>query len=192
MARQDGDDRMVWVSMMNIAETEFAAGEIEAAVRRLTDLFSTTMTRKNVRLRAHTGSNLSAYLLALHRDEEARAIARAAVFDAREAGDTGIMACAIQHLAVMQAHHDPRNAAKLLGYIEHVFAGSYSREHTERYTHDLLVTALREALNEDEIEALERVGAEMNELQAVRLATRGGRSIASRLAAPSSTDATVA
>ncbi len=173
IALQEGDERVVWVSMTNLAETEFALGEIEAAVRRLDDLLASRMARKNVRLRANTRSNLSAYLLALHRDEEARAMARAAVFDAREAGDAGIMACAIGHLATMLAHSDPRNAAKLLGYVESVFAGGYNREPTERFTYELLVTTLHRLLSDEEIAAAQQEGAAMSELQAMRLATRG-------------------
>ncbi|MGA8100471.1 MAG: tetratricopeptide repeat protein [Candidatus Cybelea sp.] len=173
IALQEDDERVVWVSMTNLAETEFALGEIEAAVRRLDDLLASRMARKNVRLRANTRSNLSAYLLALHRDEEARAMARAAVFDAREAGDAGILACAIGHLATMLANSDPRNAAKLLGYVESVFAGGYHREPTERYTYELLITTLHRLLSDEEIAAAQQEGAAMSELQAMRLATRG-------------------
>ena len=81
----------------------------------------------------------------------------------------------------MLAHGDPKSAAKLLGYVEGVFAGGYSREPTEQYTYELLMTALRSSLKDDDIAALERVGADMSELQAVRLATRSARSISGTL-----------
>jgi hypothetical protein len=125
-----------------------------------------------VRLRANATANLAVYLLALHRDEEARAMARAAVFDAREAGDGGTAACAIQHLAAMMAHADARTAARLLGYVDGVFAAGYRRENTERYTHARLLSTLREQLRDEEIGALAREGMAMSELQAARLATR--------------------
>ncbi|MBV8373620.1 MAG: helix-turn-helix domain-containing protein [Candidatus Eremiobacteraeota bacterium] len=173
MAVHNGDERMSWVSLMNLAETEFVLGEIESAVNRLAELLANKTARKNVRLRAHTKSNLAAYLIALRREGEARAVAREAVFDAREAGDSGILACALGHLAALWAPLDPRNAARLLGYVERVFASGYQREHTERYTHEILTNALRQALTETENAALEREGALMSENQAVHLGTRG-------------------
>ena len=175
MARQEGDERLAGVTVMNLAEVEFALGEIESSVQRLKDLLASTAGRKNVRLRANARANLAVYLLALHRDEAARATARAAVVDARQAGDAGIVACAVQHLAAMLARADPRTAAKLLGFVNDVFATGFQRENTERYTYELLSTALHEKLSDDEIGALAREGAAMSELQAARLATRGTR-----------------
>jgi predicted ATPase/DNA-binding XRE family transcriptional regulator len=172
MARNDGDDRLVWVSSMNLGEMEFALGEIESAVSRMEGLLASKMAHQNVRMRANTESNLSAYLIALRREPQAREMARSAVNDAREAGDRGVMACALGHLAALLSRRDPKNAARLLGYVESVFAGGYSREHTERYTHELLMSSLHEALAADEITALGREGAAMSEAQAVRIATR--------------------
>lgn len=108
--------------------------------------------------------------------DEARSAARAAITEAREAGDSGIVACAIQHMAAMSCRTDPKTAAKLLGFVNAVFALGYRRENTERYTHALLVSALRERLSNDELAGLEREGGTMSELQAARLATRWGRS----------------
>ncbi|MBV8067248.1 MAG: hypothetical protein JO113_04665, partial [Candidatus Eremiobacteraeota bacterium] len=89
--------------------------------------------------------------------------------------DAGIAACAIQHLAAMLSSADPRTAAKLLGYVESVFAAGYRRENTEQYTHALLLAELHERLNDDEITALGLEGAAMTELQAARVAARGPR-----------------
>lgn len=171
MARQEGDERVVDVTLINLAETEFALGNVESAVSRLEEVLASQIARKNARLRANTKANLAVYLLALSRENEARAIAREAAFEAREAGDAGIAACAIQHLAAMLSRNEPSTAARLLGFVEGAFAG-YRREHSERYTHDLLMRSLREALSEDEIAKLGREGAAMSELQAIRLATR--------------------
>ncbi|MBV8345594.1 MAG: helix-turn-helix domain-containing protein [Candidatus Eremiobacteraeota bacterium] len=175
MARREGDERVVGISLMNLAETEFALGEIESAIRRLEELLANKTTYKNVRLRANTKANLTAYLLAAHRDDEAAAMARAAIFDAREAGDAGIVACAIQHRAALLSRSDAKTAAKLLGYVDGVFAQGYRREHTERYTYELLMTALHNVLSDEEIAALARDGAAMSELRAAHIATRGGR-----------------
>jgi predicted ATPase/transcriptional regulator with XRE-family HTH domain len=173
MARREGDERIISVNLMNLAEAEFALGEAEGAVRRTEELLANRATRKNVRLRANAKSNLAAYLLSLRRDEDARAAARAAVFDAREAGDAGVAACAIQHLATILARSDPQTAAKLLGFVDEVFlAQGYQRERTERYTHDVLMDALHEKLGDDEIAELTREGAAMTESRAIHAATR--------------------
>ncbi|MGC2406291.1 MAG: hypothetical protein WA431_07775, partial [Candidatus Cybelea sp.] len=131
--------------------------------------------RKNTRLRANVKSNLAAYLIALQREDDARALARAAVSDAREAGDNGIMACAIGTLAALRSRSDPRNAARLNGYVDEVFSAGYIREYTERYTQTLLMERLHQTLSDDEIATLGREGVAMTESQAVRLATHAGR-----------------
>ena len=173
MARREGDERIVGITLMNLAETEFALGEIESAIRRLEELLTNKATQKNVRLRANTKANLTAYLLAAHRDDEVGVMARAAILDAREAGDAGIMACAIQHLAALLSRGDAtKTAAKLLGYVDSVFAQGYRRENTERYTHDLLLEALHERLSGEEVAALTHEGAGMTVSQAIRSATR--------------------
>lgn len=173
IARRDGDARIVGITLMNLAETEFALGEIESAIRRLEELLENEATQRNVRLRANTKANLTAYLLAARRDDEVRAMGRAAILDAREAGDAGIAACAIQHLAALLSRGDAtKTAAKLLGYVDSVFAEGYRRENTERYTHDLLLEAFHERLSDEEIADLMREGAGMTESQAIRSATR--------------------
>ena len=168
MARRDDDERIVWVSLTNLAETEFALGEVESAAHRLEELLASKMARRNVRLRANTRSNLAAYYIALGRVAAARELARAAVLDARQAGDYGIMSCALGHLATILSHGDPKGAARLLGYVESVFASGYRRENTERYTHDLLMDTLHQALTDDQIADLVREGAFMTEDAAVR------------------------
>jgi predicted ATPase len=172
MARAAGDERTVWITLMNLAEAEFALGQTASAAARLRELLAGKMSRQNVRLRANSEANLAAYLLALGREAEARAIARDAVFDAREAGDTGGLACALGHLAAMMAPQDPADAARLLSYVDDVLARGYRRENTERYTHNLLMATLRDRFSEGEIAALGRERAAMSEVQAVRIATR--------------------
>ncbi|HKE36093.1 MAG TPA: tetratricopeptide repeat protein [Candidatus Baltobacteraceae bacterium] len=172
MARRDGDERLINVTLINLAETEFVLGEVESSVRRVEELLANRTSRKNVRLRGYARANLSVYLLALGRADEARTAARIAIVEAREAGDAGITACAIQHMAAMLSPSDPRTAARLLGYVDGIFASGHRREGSERYTHSLLVAATREKLSDGAIKALEREGETMSELQAVRLATR--------------------
>jgi predicted ATPase/DNA-binding XRE family transcriptional regulator len=180
-ARELGDQRMLWIGITNLAEVEFVAGETQSAAARLEELLAGKLSRTNIRLRAHTESNLSVYLIALRREDEARGLARAAVFDAREAGDTGMMACAIGTLATLRSRSDPRSAAKLIGYVDGVFSAGYIREYTEQFTHSLLIEMLHQTLGDDEITALAHEGAAMTESQAVRLATHAGRSSVAKL-----------
>jgi ATP/maltotriose-dependent transcriptional regulator MalT len=171
------DERLIAVTLINLAEAEFALGDLKSSVSRLEELLASSTARTNVRLRASTKANLAVYLLALHREDEAGATARLAVLDAREAGGAGIAACAIPHLAAMLSHADLPTGAKLLGFVDSVFATGYRREHTERYTRALLMASLRQMLSDDEIAAFGREGATMSEPQAVRLATRPPRSL---------------
>ena len=172
MARTGGYDRTEWVTLMNLAETHFALGETLEAVSRAEEMLANEIARKNVRMRANAESNLAAYLIALHREGDARAMARRAMFDAREARDAGLVAVALGHLAATLASHDAPDAARLLGYVDGVFATGYRRENTERYTHGLLVSALHERLSDDQIATLVREGGAMSEAQAIRIATR--------------------
>lgn len=172
-ARRSGDERTIWISLQNLAETEFALGEVESAVARVHESLGGDMVRKNARFRANAKANLAAYLLALNSERESHEMAVAAVREARQAVDRGILACSIQHLAAIRAAADPENAARLLGYVEHLLAGTgFVREYTERFTHDVLLTRLRQKLSEDEIAALNREGELLTEEQAARLARR--------------------
>lgn len=182
MARQLADQPILWSeAVMNLAEAEFEEGETQSAVRRLEELLGSKTIRKNIRLRAQVKSNLAAYLTALPRQDEARALARAAVFEAREVGDSGMMALAMGTLATLRSCSDPRSAAKLIGYVDNVFSAGYIREYTERYTQTLLMESLRQTLSDEEIVALACEGAAMSEPQAVRLATYVGRAAPAKL-----------
>jgi predicted ATPase len=172
-ARATADERSIWINLQNLAETEFALGEVQSAVAHLRESLAGDMVRKNARFRANAKANLAAYLLALDSETESHEMASAAVREARQGVDRGILACAIQHLAAIRATADPKNAARLLGYVEQLLAGTgFVREYTERYTYDVLWTRLREKLADDEIAVLSREGGLLTEEQAVRLARR--------------------
>lgn len=65
MAQQDGEEWIIGVTLINLAEAEFALGETESSVSRLEELLASGASRKNVRLRANASANLAVYLLAL-------------------------------------------------------------------------------------------------------------------------------
>jgi predicted ATPase/DNA-binding XRE family transcriptional regulator len=170
IARDVDDDRGVALATMNIAETEFAFGEVErAAARGLGNLTNDNLASIGSELRAAQESNLASYLFALDRQDEARAMALAAIADS----DSNYAAVPLQHLAAMVALHHPKRAARILGYVERVFAETpYSRQKTEQYTYDRLMSTLRETIDEDDIARLGREGSAMTEEQILNLARR--------------------
>lgn len=162
-----GDDRMLPTVSMNLAEAEFALGEVESAARRATQNLARIKNQKGVDMRATQEANLSVYLLALGQKREAREMA----LDSLSDGVASFVAVPLQHLAAIVADDEPTRAATLLGYVDGVFAATaFSRENTERYSHELLMKALHSHLTEDEIAACSREGAALSEAQALRLA----------------------
>lgn len=167
LARAMGDDRMIPTVVMNLAEAEFALGDTESAAARASENLSNEVLRKSCDMIATQESNLSVYLLALGRVEEARAMALASIDD----GSGSFPAVPLQHFAATIAASHPKIAARLLGYVETVFcANAFSRENTERYTYDRLVATLHEALGAEAVTALAAAGAEMSVEQVLRLA----------------------
>ena len=167
MVQESGDDRMIPTVAMNLAETEFALGECERAVQRARENLTHVEMRKSVEMRSTQEANLSAYLFALGRIDEAREMALDSAHDAVKS----FVAVPLQHLAAIGAATNPQWAATLLGYVENVFeATGFNREYTERYTYDRLVATLNERLDECEFDECLREGAAMSEKQARRAA----------------------
>jgi tetratricopeptide (TPR) repeat protein len=165
-----GDDRGSALATMNLAETDFALGEIESAVSRASsNLEHDEVLSKGSGLRATQESNLAAYLVALGRYAEARSMALASIQDS----ESSYMAIPLQHLTAMLASNHPKRAARLLGYVEKVFAETpFSRQVTEQYTYDFLMSALHQTMEDDEIARLGHEGAAMTEDQILKLARR--------------------
>lgn len=170
-AEDIGDDRMVPTTSMNLAEAEFALGDVERAAERARyNLTFQQMARKTASMRATQEANLSAYLLALGRYDEARTMALAAIRD----GTRTLGAVPLQHLAAIISQTDPKRAATLLGYVEGIFeVTAFARQYTERYTYERLLATLRERLTEDEIAQCMGEGVLLNERQARKLALHG-------------------
>jgi predicted ATPase/DNA-binding XRE family transcriptional regulator len=169
---QDGDERIRWVSSLNLAEVEFALGEVADAITHAYENLESDTLRRNARLRANQESNLTAYLLAAQRHDEARMMATAAIRDARDAGDRGPVAVALQHAAAGLSQQSVERAAELLGFVERALGPTgYQREYTERFTYELLMRTLRARLSEAEIATLVGQGASLTEEQAVQLAS---------------------
>jgi predicted ATPase/DNA-binding XRE family transcriptional regulator len=168
LSAEIGDERTVSTIGMNVAETEFALGEVESAINRGRANLRDDLLRKSADLRSTQEANLSVYLLFAGRKEEAHSMALQALRDAE--CDYPIP---LQHLASIFAPTEPRRAARLLGYVDKVLAGtSFSRELTEEYTHAILLHALRQKLSAEDIARLREQGASMSEGQALALARK--------------------
>jgi hypothetical protein len=167
IARSIGDDRMIPTISMNLAETEFALGDFEAAVARARANLSNAVLQKSCDMIATQEANLSVYLLALGRVEEARSMALSSIEDA--AGP--FIAVPLQHLAASLAKSDPVSASKILGYVEKTFElTAFSRENTERFTYEYLTAALKAAIEHSAFVRHREEGAMLNERQVVALA----------------------
>lgn len=146
--------RLQWLIAVNLADCEFALGDVSAAIAHASDNLATELLRVNVQLRSNQEANLAAYLIAARREHEARRLALEAVRDARDRGDHGMVAIALGHAAATLAREDAARAARLLGYVNHVLETTgFAREYTERATHDLLMERLRASIDDSQIAA---------------------------------------
>jgi predicted ATPase/DNA-binding XRE family transcriptional regulator len=169
MAQSGGDDRMIPTVSMNLAETEFALGEFEIAAERAQENLNNEILQKSSDMKATQEANLSVYLLALGKINEARAMALESIEDA----EGSFVAVPLQHLAASIASADPVSASKILGYVEAAFnATAFSRENTERFSYDYLTTALAAADEEHALAKYRREGAAMSEQRVLAIACR--------------------
>ncbi len=171
MHRDLGDERYPRIVQLNLAENEFALGNVAAAVEHAQNNLAHDVLRMDSILRSQQEVNLATYFLARDQAEEAHRAALDAVDSGREADHKVQTAQALQCLGAILAPHDPKAAARILGYVEHAFkASGFTREHTERYIYDRLVKTLHETFSEADIERFLREGASLTEDQAVELA----------------------
>jgi hypothetical protein len=171
IAQDSGDELLRWSTLVNLAEIDFALGDAEAAAAHALENLEAEAVDINARVRSNQEGNLCAYMLALDRESDACSIAIDAIRNGWQAGDRGCVAIALQHLAAAIACRDPRRAARLLGYVDHVLQQTgYTREYTERFTYRLLMSRLRASMSQADIALVSEGGAAMAEGQAVRLA----------------------
>jgi predicted ATPase len=178
-ARATGDDRMIPTVLMNLAEAEFALGESQAAVERAYENLSSEVMQKTCDMLATQEANLSAYLLAVDRPEEARAMAFASIDNA----EGSFIAVPLQHFAASIAYAHPACASRILGYVEAAFeTAAFSRQHTERFTLDYLRAAVRTGLDEETLAEYRNEGAGMSEKQILSLARHASESLVTPVA----------
>lgn len=163
-----------------LAEAEYLGGNTECALELAAgalELFRETDASTFLTLVARI--NVTAYLIACDRWDDARAHAREALLVAYEThANTLVAALAIQHLAAIAtlAPHEFRKpggavAARLLGYVDGVLGALVStREPTEQQEYERVRRALDAELDPAVRDALAASGAAMVQDQAVHLA----------------------
>ncbi len=153
--KANGADRLAAALANNLAEAEFHAGEAEAALRLALDAIAMHGVASFTSRLGLMTCNVTAYLVALGRYDEARTSGREALAMARDAHHQVAVTWALQHLAAVAALDPHRagdgraRAARLLGYVdERLAALGTRREYTEEREYGLVLAALREALGE--------------------------------------------
>jgi tetratricopeptide (TPR) repeat protein len=103
--------------------------------------------------------NIAAYLLALGRDDEARAVAHEALTIAHRLGDPMIAGAGLLHVAgVAAARGDAQRAAQLLGASDACRGPGQPRLFTEKTSYDRTTERVRETLSAHELEGHIRDG----------------------------------
>jgi predicted ATPase/DNA-binding XRE family transcriptional regulator len=162
----------------NLAELEFRCGDAAKAVRVVSEAHVAYRAFNSTRNVAMALCNESAYLTALARYDEARLAGRAALGAARDAQYEVGLTYVLQHLAAVGAlrpsdktenrHDDQFRAARLLGNVDaRVAALDAVREYTEQQEVDKMITALRDAIGEEQLAKLMTEGSRWSEDQAV-------------------------
>ena len=166
-ARAQGDDRLTGVMLNNLAEREFAIGDVDRAIEVVHESIEHDRAGRNVVSLCNGFANLAAYLIAKRDMDEARDAARESLRLATDVQNPNLFACGIQHLAVVAADRgNSERAALLLGFTNGYFDKSY-RETTEQREYDAVIRLLHEALGEMRVTELLQRGAAMRDEQAV-------------------------
>src|SRR5579872_1433079 len=160
----------------NLADAEFLAGDALTALMLVEEAIPVDRGLNNTRGVTNHLYNMSAYLIALDRYDEARTFAREAVTLARDLQVDVLFTLSLQHLAAVAALQtdqdrgfgDRVRAARLLGYVDaRLTVLEVLREYAEQQEYDKMVAALRNGLGEDELAKLMDEGRDWSEDQAV-------------------------
>jgi tetratricopeptide (TPR) repeat protein len=176
MFRALGNERGVGGVAANLAEVEFAAGNVEAALRLCGDALATAESAREARLYLN---NMAAYLVKLGRYDDARAAARESLLGGGIARADVDVALSLQHLAAICAFRskagepnhqaDLERAARLIGFVDSRLAAfQIIRRYTELDAYNRLVETLRSSLSSAALEEMRARGRSSSEEDAVR------------------------
>jgi len=173
VAREAGAERLAAMLAVNLAESEFEGGDAAIAVQYAGEALAVFRTFNHTLGVGMAQRNAAAYLVTLHRYEEARNAARESLTNALNTQNSAGAAFSMQHLAAIAALRangdapvveDCRRAARILGYVDARLSElESSREYTEQQEYDAMLHALRAVLGENELSSLTAEGSTWSE-----------------------------
>lgn len=167
--RAAGDEQKTARCLEWLAELEFDAGSVDAALQSAAEVIDIAR-RRNDRMQQAVGLvNTAAYHLALDHIDEARDAAREALLQCRGLDVRRLELWPLQHLAsVACARGDAPAAARITGYVDARIARlDEPRQHTEQVLYDRLMASLAQRLSAEELERHRAAGAALNAERAV-------------------------
>jgi tetratricopeptide (TPR) repeat protein len=163
----------------NLAETEYAAGNVEVAILLCEEAVATSRRGREERIYL---SNMAAYLVRSARYDEARERARESILCGGLARADVEIALALQHLAAVAVlrtsdrrpdNEDIVRATCLLGFVDfRLTTYEATRIATELHEYEVLVNALHAALGEERFTELRQRGQSWSEDDAVEAAMK--------------------
>jgi predicted ATPase len=164
----------------NLAEIEFAAGDVGAALQRAEEALAGHEAWGNRRSAANDLCNMAAYLVAMDCFDDARTHGVNALNAAKDVKATVLTAYILQHFAAIgaldryaESNYEKANrerAAVLLGYVDfRLTALQVKREYTEQQEYDRIVVSLRGILRQ-KLDSVMRLGADWTEDEATKVA----------------------
>jgi non-specific serine/threonine protein kinase len=176
--RSIGIERQTASVASNLAEVEFGAGNPARALKYGNDALAGHQALGNDRSAAHCLCNMTAYLIALRRYDEAVVRGMEALLIARSVQAETLTLWALQHLAAalaLRPKGDPENAtrdsrwaAELLGFVDSRVAElDLLRDYTEEDEYKRMIAALSASSAASALESCKATGAAWTEEQAV-------------------------
>jgi predicted ATPase/class 3 adenylate cyclase/tetratricopeptide (TPR) repeat protein len=172
--RRTNNKRGIRAVVTNLAELDFRAGDVEAAIERIFAELSQGGGADALML-----GNLAAYLTAADRFEQALEYARESLIEADASNRNGDILFALQHVAAALALREDAErtqdasavAARIVGFVDAQLGEIASaREFTERQEYDRLVAALERRFDSRTLESLIAEGASWDDRSAITAA----------------------
>lgn len=172
VSRKIGDSLGLITNRINLAEIDFADGDIPSAIATSREVLRSG--KGGPRVLAVCQANLASYLLRTNDIDGAREAAVKALGRARALSWQAETLRALGHLALIASlGGDGESAAQLLGYVEGTTGDVLAtKEPIERPLHERLVSDLGKRLPPEKLALLRRVGASCSEEEAAELALR--------------------
>jgi predicted ATPase/class 3 adenylate cyclase len=178
--RRMKNERGIRAVVINLAELDFQAGDVESAIDRIS-----FEVARNGEAHALMLANLAAYLIAANRFEAGLEYARESLTAAQAAGREFDALLSLQHVAaamLFSAMGAARErdwsslAGQLIGYVDgRLTATGSAREYTDRREYERLLIGLRQTLDPAKLEMLFSDGASWDDRAAIAAAMTLGR-----------------